>query len=373
MSAKSSISLRLCLALLLCGVPITLVAYQEETPKTPEQEVQIQREALQISSPQAYRAHLHLDPAKSLVLTAPVDGVIRIVNLKLGQKTAKEAEAFRLDDSRAALLLKAAKARFLVAQLASKKDPGESSAAALEAAQAELDLAQLDLDRLVIHAPFVGEVHKVNVLEGQFVRAGEPLGIIADVSKLQVEVPVERATAKQGGDVDLKIGENSVKAKIDAVLPLNARFETLRDLSDNLVSVAVSLDNAAGKYAAGQTVHCEVIPVAPVTSVATSSVKNQKDGKFRVQILRNNVVRDITIRVLSKIGTEKVFVSGNFQEGDEVITASTVELADGTPLRAILGEPPAAAGPSPAVGTSISAPRPGTPKTAPAKPAAGGF
>ena len=65
------------------------------------------------------------------------------------------------------------------------------------------------------------------------------------------------------------------------------------------------------------------------------------------------------VKILAKVGTESVFVSGRFNEGDEVIVSSSRELADGTPLRAL------AAGSSASGGGSG---RSGPPGTAPVSP-----
>jgi hypothetical protein len=76
------------------------------------------------------------------------------------------------------------------------------------------------------------------------------------------------------------------------------------------------------------------------------------DGNRKVKVLRDNVIRDVIVRILAKVGTESVFVSARFNEGDEVILSSSRELADGTPLRAVAARPSAAdGGSSKATGT----------------------
>jgi len=331
--------------LLTC--PLAVWAFQEEgkPAKTgpagaKEAEVQIHREALPLTSPTVYKVHLALAPIRTLELTAPVDGYVRTVNCKLGGKISKESEAIRLEDARAVLLVKGAKARLTGAMIEKGMVQGKGDAlklaeARVEEAQAALELAQLDMTRLIIRAPYAGEVHELHVVEGQFVRAGEPVATIADVSALHVEVPVDRSV-KVGSEIDLKIDDAAVKGKVEVTLPLSKPFEPLRDLSDTLQTATVVLDNPSGKYIVGQSVYCELIPLSPVTSVPTVAVKNQKDGNRKIQVLRRQVVRDIPVRIHSKVGVERVFVSGPLQEGDELITSSSMELADGTPVRALL-------------------------------------
>ena len=120
---------------------------------------------------------------------------------------------------------------------------------------------------------------------------------------------------------------------------LALRFDPLRELTVSPASAVVSVDNSSGKFHAGQTVYSELIPLTPVALVPSACVSNVPDGNRKVKVLRDNVIRDIIVRILAKVGTESVFVSARFNEGDEVIISSSRELADGTPLRALAAKP----------------------------------
>lgn len=320
---------------------------------TGDQEVVIKREAVRLTDPKSYRASMHLRPARMVSLTAPVDGVVRGISVKPQQKVTQQAEALRLDDRRSEVVLKRAKARLQAAMLektiAQRKGESDQVAlteALLEAAQADVELAQLEADRLVIRTPFAGEVERVLAVEGQFVRAGEPLATLIDPTKLTVEVPVERSAAATGGAVEIKVEETAVKAKIDAVIALGPQFDALRELIGSPASALVSIDNSGGTFAPGQTVYSDLIPLAPVTLVPSIAVTNATGDNRKVQVLRDNVVRDLTVRILGKVGTDSVFVAGRFNEGDEVIVSSTRTLTDGTPLRALAGGAGQARGPT---------------------------
>lgn len=308
-----------------------------------EQEVVIKREALKLTDPKVYRVSMHLQAVRTLALTAPVDGWVRTVSVKPQQKLTQQAEAVRLDDKRYELLLKRSSAGVQAAVLERKIAQGKNDVdlvalaeARLEGAQADLELAKMELERLVIRAPFNGEIERVAAIEGQFVRAGERLATLIDNSKLIVEVPVERAAAAPGGTIEIKVEEATVKAKVEAVIALGTQFDALRELTTSPASALVSIDNSAGTYTAGQTVYSDLIPLAPVTVAPSVAISNLPDGNRKLQVLRENVVRDLSVRILGKVGTESVFVSGRFNDGDEVIVSSTRPLADGTPLRALL-------------------------------------
>jgi RND family efflux transporter MFP subunit len=335
----------------LCFPAVTLSFQRETEPaakgKPADQEVVIKREVLRLTDPKVYRVSMHLQPARSLILTAPIDGYVRGVSAKPQQKLNQQAEAVRLDDRRSELVLKRAKAGLLAAQLEKKIAQGKGDAdqvalaeARIEAAQADVELAQLDVDRLVIRAPFNGEVERVLVTEGQFVRAGDGLATLVDNSRLTVEVPVDRNAATVGGNLEIKVEDSAVQAQVEAVMPLSPQFEALRELTTSPASAIVSVSAGAGKFLSGQTVYSEMIPLTAVTVVPTLAVLNSPDGNRKVQVLRENVVRELAVRILGKVGTDSVFVSGRFHDGDELIVSSTRTLEDGTPLRAATGAGP---------------------------------
>jgi multidrug efflux pump subunit AcrA (membrane-fusion protein) len=335
------------------SLPTIVAAIQKEDDASQEgeQEVVIKREVLKLTDPRSYRVLMVLEGIRHVELTAPVDGVVRTVTARPGQKVKAQADAVRMDDTRANLVLKRARANMQAAQI-EKKQGGNAalSDARLEAAQSEVDLAQYDVEQLVVRAPFNGEIQRVFVVEGQFVRAGEKLASICDTSRLSVEVPVERSAAAVGSSVEIKVEGTAVKGKVESVTALAPRFDPLRELTISPASAVLTVDNAAGKFAPGQTVFSDLVPLSPVAVVPSDCVSNMEDGNRKVQVLRDRVVRDLAVKILAKVGTESVFVSGRFNEGDEVIVKSSRVLADGTPLRAL-----AAAGSSTSGGTGKSA------------------
>jgi multidrug efflux pump subunit AcrA (membrane-fusion protein) len=181
-------------------------------------------------------------------------------------------------------------------------------------------------------------VLRVNVSEGQVVRMGEPLVTVGDTVALMVEVPVDRNATRDGQPLEIKVEDRSVPATVDAILPLAARFEPLRDLVPSAASAVVVVPNPDGRLRPGQTVFSPLIPRDVVADVPNSCIANGPDGSHKVQVLRNNVVRDVPIATLAAVGPDRSFISGAFDPADEVIESATPELADGTVVRA---SPPA--------------------------------
>lgn len=301
-------------------------------------QVVIKREACRVIEPQKYRVPLSIEAIQTVTLVAPFDGTVKQIGAKPNSKVQSQGEVVRLDSTIQKLNLSRAQ---LVAKVAAiEMRQAEKDETLKELAQVKIDLAKIDLelaqaafDHTTIRSPFASEVQRILVTEGQFVRAGEPVAVVADNRMMKVEIPVDRAAAENGKAFSLKIEQDEVEGKIDAVLPLPSKFESLRDLFDSIASVLVVVDNAQGKYKVGQTVYVPLIPRQPVVEVATSAVGNQTDGNRKVQVVRQSFVRDIPVTVMGQVGTTRVFVSGPFAEGDEVIYESSHLLGDAFQLK----------------------------------------
>ena len=310
-------------------------------PESAAEQVVIQREALQLTDPDAYRVPLYLVPVKSLELTTLTDGVVSSVLVKPGQKVTVQAEAVRLNPAELQLLVDRAEANYRAAQVEARiaggkndQDLKDLAGAKLDAAKADLDLAKLRLERATIRVPFASDVLRIHVTEGELVRAGEPLATVGDTSAMKVEVPVDRNQTQPGQTVELRVEDRTVQGKIETLLPLADKFEPLRELVNSVASAVVVLDNSQGQLQPGQTVYPALIPRHPVAEIPNAAVENGTDGTRKVQVVRDNVIRDVPVEILSSIGADRVYVSGPFAEGDEAIVEISQPLPDGTQVRA---------------------------------------
>lgn len=337
-------------------------------PAAAGDQVIIKREATHIEPPHKYRVTLALEPVRSVTVTAPYDGIVRQADGKPNSKIQAQTEVVRLDTTVAKLNVTKAENNLKIAtveqKLAADADELRKSVAQarVDVAKADAEMAKFHLEQASIRAPFGGELQRTLVTEGQFVRAGDPLAVVVDTSKLRVEVPVERSQATQGKTLPIKIEGAEVEAKIDSVLPLDSRFGAIRDVFESVASAILVVDNADGKFKAGQTVFVPLIPRQPVAEVPASSIGNLPDGQRKVQVLRHMVVRDIPIVLMGAVGVNRLFVSGAFAEGDEVIYESSHQLSDAFQLKSA-----AVAGTGPGTGPN----QPNVTPNPPAKPSAG--
>jgi multidrug efflux pump subunit AcrA (membrane-fusion protein) len=332
-----------------CGLAcFSMVACAQDTKADPKgglpvaaagDQVIVKREATHIEPPHKYKVTLAIEPIRSVTLTAPFDGVVRQADLKPNSKVQLQTDVVRLDNSVAKLKQARADAALKIAlaeqkQAADKDELQKTLAQAkVDVAKAEADLAKLMLEQASVRAPFAGELQRTLVTEGQFVRAGDPLAVLVETTKLRVEVPVERTSVEQGKTLPVKIESAEVDAMVEAVLPLDARFGALRDVFESVASAVLIIDNADGRFKAGQSVYVPLIPRQPVAEVPSSSIGNLPDGQRKVQVVRHMVVRDIPVIVMGSVGINRLFVSGAFAEGDEVIYESSHQLGDAFQLK----------------------------------------
>ena len=319
-------------------------------------QVVIERSPVIFRDPAKYQVNLHLEPVRKLTLASAIDGVVTSLQVKVGDEVPPQAEAIRLDarvsqlkSQRALAALKAAKA-----ELESAKDKAVAEAR-VEIAEADLAIAELEKSLAVVRSPLKGVVTSILVLEGEFVRAGQPLAFVSDPESLTVSIPIDGKTQKAGDSIELKIEDANVSAKIDAVQPLLPQFDPLRDLFVSPATGRIVLENKNGKLRAGQTVHSPMIPRLPVAEVPTSAIINAEQGGRKVQVIREGFVRDIPVELLGQVGADHVFVSGRFGTTDELISKTSEPLVDGARVTArdpkTLGKPASSSQP-PQPGTS---------------------
>jgi len=125
---------------------------------------------LELTMPERYRVPAVLEPVRKVALVAPADGIVRGLEAPLGTVVRASAEVAQLDRAEALARLKMAQAEVKEKQGLSKvsnQNYKEVYAAQLEAAQAKAELAQLELDRLTLRAPFAGWITALAVSSGQ--------------------------------------------------------------------------------------------------------------------------------------------------------------------------------------------------------------
>ena len=207
--------------------------------------------------------------------------------------------------------------------------------ARLEAAKARAELVQLELDACTLRAPFAGRLLAAPVSPGQYLAKGATVADLADVSSLRVLVPVDRASVSVGDALNLSIEGQVAAGKVQALLPLPENFAPLRELSTPLGAAWVVLPNPSGTFEPGQRALSPAIPTAPLATIPATALQQPEEegGTPTIQVIRNEYVTNIPVRVLGNPGPERVQVTGPMRPTDALIVSSTVPLMAGTLIR----------------------------------------
>ena len=320
------------IASVLLTVAPAFAQKKEDTPQT----VSIQREAITLRHPRDYYVPLNLKPVRSLKVSSPIDGIVHSVDVKPGDTPTSKTVLIRLDPSIPQAEVTRAEAALELAKQEQKNATGKNATIAkaqVDLAEAELKIANIRLEQTIIRAPFKGEIFRTFTTPGAFVRAGEPLMDLGDTSKLQVEIPLQREQAKKGASINLNVEEQDLQATVDQVLPLAPQFEKLRDLANSIASAVVILDNKNKQLQPGQSVSVALIPRYSIAEIPTVSVTNTPDGIRKIQVVRENVIRDLTPQILGQVGPERLFVSAAFKKDDEIIVSTSQPLPDGAQVQ----------------------------------------
>jgi len=315
------------------------VAGDAQGDAAPAEQVIVQREAISIINPEKYQIPLQLKPSNFVTVVSPRHGIIDDLNIKPGSTLTPQSEVFRLKNEAEVLMLKKAEAKVALQQLKLDQAKQAKEAGLIAVAEAELKVANIDLElsqfrleQAVRRTENRATVFRVYAVEGEFVTANQKIADLGDPSVMLIEIPINREDAKAGESVSFKVEEKEVEGKVVSVLPPAERFEPLRDLYDSLASAVVEIENRSGIYKAGQAVYVPAIPRENVAEVSNTSITAGEEEKRKVQVIRENVVRDLLISVLAPVGSDRSYISGPFQQGDELILSTSQPLADGTQL-----------------------------------------
>lgn len=308
-------------------------------------QVVIKRDAIHLMNPKDFQASVSLKPVRLLEVRSKLDGVIQNIRVKVGDVVKTQEELIQFESVYTKMLLEQAQAVLKAATLrqeivskevASGKQPQialDLTEAEINVAKSNLDLAKFAEEGKSIRAAFSGQIQSLVATQGALVNKTDLLLTLADTSQLIAQIPVDREKVKKGDTFDVQLENEKAKGKVQAILPLNEKWEALRQIMDTAAIAVVVIENQNGAYQDGQTVYSSIVPRLPVIEAPNIALKNSETGLRMIQVVRNSMIRDIEVQLLGPVGEGRSYVSGPVQENDELITQSSLALTDGTMIR----------------------------------------
>jgi len=184
----------------------------------------------------------------------------------------------------------------------------QEAEALLEAAKAELTRACLDMDYMVIRAPFDGALQERQVEIGDFVKLGDPVATIVDERTLIVSASIAEYEAyfvRKGGpgSAQLATGE-TVNGTIRYIAPV-------ADEATRTFSVELEIDNADGALRAGMTAEL-TIPAERIYAqkVSPSLLTLDDEGNLGVKTVNEAGLVEFHTADIAMSSSEGVWIAG---------------------------------------------------------------
>jgi len=236
-------------------------------------------------------------PARRVELNAETDGRVVSIGKERGERLDRGEVIVRLDErdrnARLAQAIATVKQRDLE-YVAREKLEGQSyvseaqlqeAAAMLEAAKAELARARLDIENMVIRAPFDGALQERLVEIGDYVKAADPIAIFVDDRKLIISANISEFDAHSVTKGELASAKLATGEIVDGYIRYIA---PVADEATRTFVVELEVDNAAGTYRGGMTAQL-MIPAETIFAhkISPSLLTLDDEGNLGVKIVND--------------------------------------------------------------------------------------
>lgn len=283
-------------------------------------------------------------PARIVELSAETDGRVVAIGAERGTNVDRNGLIVRLDerDRKARLAQAEATVRQREVEYEGrvrlKSDSYVSEAqlqeavAQLEAAKTELTRAHLDLQYMIVRAPFDGALQSRVVEVGDFVKRGDPIATFVDNREIIVSANLSEFDAKyvavgDTAEARLATGEQ-VSGTIRYVAPV-------ADDATRTFEVELVVDNQDGALRAGGTAEL-LIPAERVYAhhVSPSLLTLDDAGNIGLKIINADGEVEFVVADIALSSTEGVWVAG-LPETATIITVGQGFVASGAVVNAV--------------------------------------
>ena len=208
----------------------------------------------------------------------------------------------------------------------------QEAVAMLEAAKAELKRAELDLDYMIVRAPFAGALQSRGVELGDFVSRGDPVATFVDNRRIIVSANLSEFDAGyvnvgDESEATLATGE-TVRGRIRYVAPVADEFT-------RTFVVELEIDNADGALRAGGTAELR-IPAEQVFAhrVSPSLLTLDDAGNVGIKIIDDDGLVEFVVADIALSTSDGIWLTG-LPETATIITVGQGYVANGSTVDAV--------------------------------------
>ena len=202
-----------------------------------------------------------------------------------------------------------------------------------EKLELQLAIAEKRLESQRITAPFAGTITSVSAVEGALVSAGTLAVRLADLSTLQLKVPVSEVDIPNvavGQKATMSFDAYFNETYTGEVLEIAGAAENQAGVMVYMVTIAI--ENGQGSLKPGMTAGV-VIEIAekPNALVLPVQAVTSKDGKDIVYVMRGNNPVAVQVQVGAYSEDQVEILSGDVQEGETVVINPPTSVLDSIP------------------------------------------
>ncbi len=301
---------------------------------------------------------------ESIVITPKVADTIRVIRFDSGDRVRRGQVLVEMSSVEQAAALAEARAAHDAAQEELRRarelfNRGFASQARLDTVQAAADAAEARLnaggsriaDR-TIRAPFAGVVGLRNASPGQYVRPGDEIGTLDDISEIRLDFDVPEtqiARLRTGVEIVARTSAFPERTFTGAIAHVDSRI----DPATRTVRVRAMLPNADETLRPGMLMTVEVRSnPREALSIPEIAILDQADGAYVYRIAAREggarAVDLVRIRTGQRAGGMAEVLEG-LNPGDQVVTEGVQAVRPGQPVEV--------AAPTPAQGADMLRPR----------------
>jgi membrane fusion protein (multidrug efflux system) len=281
-----------------------------------------------------------LEANQSAVIRPEVKGIITAINFQEGQKVAKGAVLLQVDKDIYTAELNRTKAAYDLTKITYNRrnelrqkgvtaaQSSDEAEADLRQAKAQYELAQINLAKATLVAPFNGIVGLREVSVGDYLHEGDDVTHIVEIDPMKVQFSVpEKFMANLQDDLNIAVGVDAYPGQqfsgtvyaIDPVIDLDTRNVLMKALVAN-----PDMKLKPGMFA---SVQLEFGKKEGALMIPEEAIVNNGNDKSVFKVVGGKAAaQPVEIGVREK---GRVEITKGLAAGDEVITAGTIKVKDG--------------------------------------------
>ena len=194
----------------------------------------------------------------------------------------------------------------------------------LGAAESELSLVEVNVQKLVIRAPYTGTIQSRLIDEGSIVSPGQTALVLVESGKSEARVGIPETMVqhlKQNVTYEFKVNQQAVRGSLKAVLPQI-------DEETGTVTAIFNLDGDRLFTGSLTEMTMRVEVREPGFWVPLNSLAESQRGLWSLLVVKDNIVESRLVEVLHR-GADAVYVRGTISDGDLIVASGTSRVVPG--------------------------------------------